>query len=345
MDSSPQGDRHTSPLALIERLDRDGHVVQSVPVYRWPVSIGRSFEADVVLDDPHLAAVHARLSEDDGALRLSLGQTINGAVVGSRHLQAGESMILAPAQAWRLGGVRVRVRRASDPLAPEQPLARHLVLSAINPVGATWSVLSMLTIAVILWTLGEQWLSNDPGAPMNTYLSSVLMMLVVAGGWALFWALGSKLFQGRLQYLVHLKLALGYGLVWSAVVMLLPMLGFVTGWDLLSRTADGAGAIVLCMLVWSHLGLILPGHRQGLAAGMAALYITALGLNLWINEQRIGRVFSEMYASTLLPPGWRLAPTQPTTVLIDDARSLKGKLDALAKDEDADEPADVGDQE
>lgn len=344
MDSSPQGGRHP-PVALIERLDRDGHVAQSVPVHRWPVSIGRSFEADVVLDDPHLAAVHAHLDEVDGELRLSLGHTINGAVVGSRHLQAGERIILEPAQAWRLGGVRMRVRRASDPLAPEQPLARHLVLSAINPVTATWSALAMLTIAVVLWTLGEQWLGSDPGAPVNTYLSGVLMMLVVAGGWSLFWALGSKLFQGRLQYLVHLKLAMGYGLIWSAVVVLLPMLGFVTGWDVLSRTGDGVGAVVLCMLVWSHLGLILPGHRQGLAAGMAALYLTALGLNLWINEQRIGRVFSEMYASTLLPPGWRLAHTQPTTKLVDDAGSLKAKLDALAKDEDADEPADAGDQE
>ena len=37
------------------------------------------------------------------------------------------------AQAWRIGGTRLRVRRASDPLAPERPLARHLALTATTP--------------------------------------------------------------------------------------------------------------------------------------------------------------------------------------------------------------------
>ena len=44
------------------------------------------------------------------------------------------------------------------------------------------------------------------------------------GTWAFFWALGSKLFQGRLDYPTHLRLALRYGLLWSVVVVALPAL-------------------------------------------------------------------------------------------------------------------------
>lgn len=341
MDSSSLdgGNRLGTPLALIERLDRDGHVLQSQPVYRWPLTIGRAFDADLVLDDPHVAPHHAELIEVGGELQLRLGQTINGAMVGSQHLVAGQSQTLAPAQPWRVGSTRLRVRRATDPLAPERPLARHLALTATTPAVTAWGSLGFWAVASLVWMLVEQWLGNDPGTPVTTYLSATLAMVMGVGVWAFFWALGSKLFQGRLDYLVHLRLALRYGLLWSIVVAALPLLAFSTGWVGLSRVADAAGAMVLCVLVWAHLSLILPGHRQALVAGMTALYVSGLGLNTWFNEQRSGRVFSELYVTTLPPPAWRLARAQPTSALIQDARALKSKLDQQAKEDNADDAA------
>ncbi len=342
MDSSSHGG---TPLALIERLDRDGHVLQSLPVFRWPLTIGRAFDADLVLDDPHIAAHHAELNEVDGVLQLRLGQTINGAMVGSQHLSAGQTLALPPAQAWRIGTTRLRVRRASDPLAPERPMARHLALTATTPAVTAWGSLAFWAMASLVWMLVEQWLSNDPGTPVSSYLSATLAMVLGVGVWAFFWALGSKLFQGRLDYLQHLRLALRYGLLWSIVVAALPLLAFSTGWVGLSRVADAAGALVLCALVWAHLTLILPGHRQALVAGMAALYLSGLGLNTWFNEQRTGRVFSELYVTTLPPPAWRLAPAQPPSALIQDARELKSRLDEQAKEDNADDAAAEADQD
>lgn len=336
MDSS-------SPIALIERLDRDGHVLQSMPVYRWPLTVGRAFESDFVLDDPHVAAHHAVLDEADGALQLKIGQTINGAMVGAHHLQAGQCRALEPGQAWRIGSTRLRVRRAADPLAPERPLARHLALTATTPAVTAWGSLVLWGLATLLWMLGEQWLGNDPGTPVTSYLTASLAMAMGVGTWAFFWALGSKLFQGHLDYPTHLRLALRYGLLWSVVVAVLPMLAFMTGWTGLSRVADAVGALVLCVLVWSHLSLILPGHRQALVAGMAALYVSGLGLNIWFNEQRAGRVFSELYVSTLLPPAWRLASAGAPAALMQDAKSLKAQLDRQAKEDNADDASETAD--
>lgn len=320
-------------------------MLQSTPVYRWPLTIGRAFDADLVLDDPYVAARHAELSEAGGELRLHIGQTVNGAMVGERHVAAGQSLALSPAQAWRIGGTRLRVRRASDPLAPERPLARHLALTATTPTGIAWGSLMFWGVASLLWMLGEQWLGNDPGTPVTSYLLATLSMVVGVTVWSFFWALGSKLFQGRLDYLIHLRLALRYGLIWSVVVAVLPMLAFVTGWSGFSRVADTAGAVVLCVLVWSHLSLILPSHRQALVAGMVALYLSGLGLNTWFNEQRNGRVFAEAYVTTLLPPAWRLARAQPPSVLLQDARSLKPLLDRQAKEDNDDESPDPGDDD
>ena len=328
-----------SPIALIERLDRDGHVIQSTPVSAWPVRLGRALDADVVLDDPHVAAHHAVLDEADGALRLTLGQTLNGAMVGTHHLLAGQSLSLPQGQIWRVGSTRLRVRRAVDPLAPERPLARHLVRTAATPSGTAWGRLALWALAVLLWLLGEQWLSNDPGTRFTSYLSATLGAAAGVSAWTFFWALGSKLFQGRLDYPTHLRLALRYGLLWSVVVAVLPLMAFMADAPVLSKATDAAGSLVLCVLVWAHLSAILPAHRQGLVAAMAALYLGGLGLNIWLNEQRSARVFSELYATALPPPAWRLAPAQPVSSLMQDARSLKATLDRQAKEDGDDEAA------
>ena len=49
------------PLALLEALDRDGMVRQAWRIERWPVTIGRALDNDVVLTEPHVAPHHATI--------------------------------------------------------------------------------------------------------------------------------------------------------------------------------------------------------------------------------------------------------------------------------------------
>ena len=46
---------------LLEALDRDGMVRQAWRIERWPVTIGRALDNDVVLTEPHVAAHHATI--------------------------------------------------------------------------------------------------------------------------------------------------------------------------------------------------------------------------------------------------------------------------------------------
>lgn len=340
MDASQEGRSRgdgQAPLALIERLDRQGHVLQSTMVYHWPWRIGRAFDADLVLDDPHLAPQHAELFEADGHLNVLVGDTVNGAFVGERHLQSGEIQALDASRALRLGNTRLRVRMATDPMAPERPLDRHLAHAAHKPQGPLWRVVLPLLLLTLAYAVFDEWLDNDPGTPVSNYLSATLILLSVIAGWTLFWSLGSKLFQGSLEFMGHLRLALLYGLVWTALDGILPLLAYGLDWPMLSHASNVVGAAVLCTLVWAHLGLILPAHRRGLTAGAVAIYALGVGLHVWFNEQRTGQPFSERYATALPPPAWRLVGTSPTGALLQDARGLKAKLDKQAKEDREDE--------
>lgn len=339
----PMMPRRPAPLAVVERLDRDGRVMQADPVHAWPVSLGRALDCDVILDDPHVAARHAVLDASSGQPVLQVGETVNGAVTARGSVGAGQRLTLQQGEIWRLGTTRLRVRLPSDPLPAERPLSRHAMEASAPhaPMAAGWRSLVLLAAAVLGWTWADQWLSSDPGSGAAHYLGSLMFTATGLGVWALFWSLGSKLFQGRLHYWLHLRLALRYVLIWSAVTAVLPMAAFVSGWVILSRIAELVGMVVLCALLLAHLSVLLPGRRRALALGLGLALVVGTGLSTWLQHQRQARWFSELYLTTLLPPPLRLAPPAAHTALIEDARSLRAKLDELARasDEGDDEPA------
>lgn len=332
------------PVALIERLDAHGEVLGSWPVPAWPCRVGRAFDADVRLDDPYTAPWHATVALGPSGPVLTVGDTVNGVFIEARTLAAGEAYPLAPGAVWRLGHTRLRVRLPDEPVAAERPLGRHGVQAAVAEASAQrrvgwrgWLPWALLTL---LWTLWDMWRDQDPGTPVHDYLSGMLITAGVVAGWTLLWSLGSKLFQGRLQYAVHLRLALIHGLAWSAVVAALPALAFMFGWPVLSRVADWVGAVVLCRLVWAHLSVLQPGHRAALAAGLATLFVAGVGLRGWFNHQATGSVFAETYAATVLPPAWRLAAPVPVETLAADLRAWRPEMDARARRDEAEATGD-----
>ena len=60
------------PLAFVEIVDRHGDVLARHPVYRWPASIGRGYQADVIIDDAFVAPVHAAIELHKRRLQLFL---------------------------------------------------------------------------------------------------------------------------------------------------------------------------------------------------------------------------------------------------------------------------------
>lgn len=319
--------------ALIEVLGRDGSVHLAWPVHRWPVSLGRAFDNDLVLDDPHVAPYHARLvcDEDDTppgvvpAVRLHVGQTVNGVDLDGRHLEAFQSGPLVPGAQLSLGGLRLRVRLPGEALAPERPLAR------LAP-GAWRGAAAGLALWVVSNAL-ERWLGSDPGTRWSDWLSVLLGLPLSVLGWAGAWSLLSKLFQHRLDYLPHLRVVVGWLMAdtvlnWTAV-----SLSGLFGWHLptavlpLLQIGVGAG------LLHGHLSLLMPGLRQRLGVAAVALTLTGITVTSVLHWQRHDRVLEPLYPASLPPPAWSLAKPVPAERLLQDLRGLGPMLQRSAADE------------
>jgi hypothetical protein len=314
--------------AVIEVLGRDGLVRAVHRVQAWPVSIGRSPACDLVLDDAHLAAEHARLElvapgEDAAAAaspapRLSLLDSLNGGWLGRRRLAAGTAVTLAPGAVFQLGATQLRLRRAQDPLAPERLLAGTVLPPSL------WALLGLM----VLWLglLGvEQWSQLNPGSPWVDYAGAVLGPLGVALVWAALWALVNQLFQHRYPFAIHLWRALLVLCGLELLSLLLPGLAYAFS----ARSLLALESLLLplggSLLLWWHADLVWPRARRALSWGLGGLLLGGLALSVAKRpEQQYW--FGPPYMSSLPPPVLRLAAPKPPQALLESLRPLEAEL-------------------
>jgi len=322
-------------LALIEVLDHDERVLHAVPVVRWPMTVGRAFDCDVVLDDPHVAARHLTLDvPPDGSpgLVLTVGDSVNGVQVDQRQLSCGVSTMLAAGSQLHAGRSTLRVRLSGESLAPERPLARSADRIRL------WLTVSA-AVAVLLWVTVLLWLDNVPGSSWDKYLPSLLGVMFGIAAWSSLWGLGSKLFQRHFRALPHLRVLLGFVLAMLLVDTLLALASFALGVPWLSHIRGWVRRAMVAALLGTHLWLLLPGRQRAIAVTVSALLLLVVGVDGALSWRHRQRLFDELYVATLPPPALRLAPAQPVTALLDELRPLRARLERRAKKDDENDSA------
>jgi hypothetical protein len=311
-------------LAQVEVIDAAGHGVRLVDVHAWPLTIGRALDNDLVLPDPYVAPYHATVAlEDDGSLRVSVGDSRNGVRIergrGQQLLRAGEQAPLPTLAHCHLGHSQLLLRLPQDPVAAELPLLHGL---AASPHWLT----PALAVVAVLWLLASRWIASDADTKWNEYLSPAL----AAGGllfvWGLVWGLASKLFTGRFTLSPHIRLALIFGLALQIVDLLLMVLAFSLDWPLLSHLRGAASVAVAALWLTQHLRQVLPKHTRAAAAWVAACTVLGFAVAMVATWRRSDRLLDELYAPNLMPPSWRLAHGTPVASLVSELRALEQPL-------------------
>lgn len=326
-------DRSGERLALIERLDRDGRVGQSVEVCQWPLTVGRGLDNDLVLDDPHVAPAHVHIapSEEGGGLRLQVLEGVrNGVRIGAQNVAAGASVPL-PREAWSIGPVRLRVRWPGETLAEER---RWVPLNA-GSGGAVAALLLWLMVA------SEMALSFDPGVPPTAWLAPLLAVPLVLALWAGLWGLLSKLFQQRFEFWPHVAIAARWGLASTVLRWGLPMLAFALSWPELLAVAAVAGVLLSFGMLRAHALRVLPARGRAVTIAMAVGAAAFIGVQAVSQHQATDRWFGPLYLSQLGPPALRLAPAISPAQFVDEARALKERLARNAESDRDDESEEL----
>lgn len=312
-------------ILMVEVLDGHGRVVQRDRfdmAGRAPVVVGRSLEADVVVDDPHVAVRHASIALDAaGRVRVTDLGSVNGVIVDGHRHRGAQSLPVARG-ALQIGRARLRVRSDAEPLPAERP-------DTGTPAFAGRSAALAGIAACAGIALHQVWLEAPPDfAPAAAI--ALLGGAAASSVWVVAWALLSRLLTSEWRWLPHIVIF--FGVVASASVLNLAfdVAGFAfalarapwTGW-LLSGAAVAA-ALFLHITQASSL-------RRRTAAICAILLPLAVGGTAHWAMTRATAVDVDHIADdfSLYPPVLRLRAAVPGENFFAEAASLQGEADAI----------------
>lgn len=316
-------------LGLIEAFDRHGALLARAPITRWPVTVGRGLDCDLVLDDPFVAPTHLRIDRQEDAPRavqVEVLHTRNGVRLLRRHYAQGERFDWPGDTPIDLGHTHVALRLADAPIADEQALPRF--------PWSTVATTAALMVLVLAAALGSAWLeARDASQYLKAVPGMLLGLLASLGVWSGAWAVASKVFGGQLRFWRHVRIACTAALAVDAVHLVANFVAFTFSLESFSRFASVLVALMLAGALYAHLSTVLPRRRVGLAWALAAL--VAVGLPSWLGAQWLNnmRLSNKLYMSSLFPPGLRVAPAVPVDEFLKDTGSLRGKLDRRLRDD------------
>ncbi len=320
----------TPTLGLLEAFDRGGALLARVPVLRWPVVVGRGLDCDLVLDDPYVAPVHLRMDRPagtQGLVSVDVMDTLNGAALQRRRYSRGDRFDWQGEVAIEIGRTRVSLRLADVSVAQELPLPRF-----------PWRIVALtavLLLLVLATSLGLAWLNaSDLSKYLKAVPGTLLGVVTALGVWCGLWAVANKVFAGRLQFWCHVRIASVLYVAVEAIGGVSNLLAFSFSWESFARFDYLAFLVATAGGIYAHLAAVLPKRRTGLAWAVAAAVI--LGAPAWLGSQWLEnmRLSSNLYMSSVFPPNLRVADAVPVSQFLQEAQSLRERLDRRLDDDD-----------
>jgi len=304
---------------FVEILNASGDVQTRHKFSQLPIRLGRAYTNDIILDDPHTAAEHAVIEQDEsGTLILRNLSSHNGIKIkGKHHTQValnGDTLA-------RLGHTHIRVRdnhyRVSDEITDITYHGWH-----------GWPLLACALLLITLVAVSEFWLEDITEHKATDYITTVLQWILSAAAWAGMWALANRVFGGATNFGRHL-LILSCGLValdTSHYLYMILSFSFALEWPSLYKSH--LPIAIVTIMIYFHLRLINTRKRNLLKWLCLATAMTVAGLKLMNNYQSNNQYADKLYTSETLPPALRISRNHSLEEFEVSIATLKKEIDA-----------------
>jgi hypothetical protein len=305
-------------LMWIEVLSRHGDVAARSRIDSPEARIGRAFDNDVVVNDPHVAPHHLRIfrAEDGELVAEDLG-TVNG-LYSEHGARRVSRLALAAEPGIRIGRTILRVHDATHPVAEEKPL---------TPPRAHAEWAAGLGGLLILLLLMVQWLNMTQEPSPNLLLLPILAFITVVAVWTTFWAVLSRIFFGQARFALQLRIAVTACLLFLAWDQVTESASFAFALrDIVEFAGLGAWA-VLAGVCYAHLRTIGPRHMRAMM-GLVLVLIVAAALMQFFAKSETRRLFGQRAnLGDLRPPQFRLVPLANADAFFKKAEGAKRRVD------------------
>lgn len=283
---------------FVEVLHNNGDVNARQAFLSLPIHIGRNYQNDIILDDPHTAAVHACIDIDaENNLVITDQGSLNGIRLGDKKAQ---SFLIHGDDIFYLGQTQIRIRTSDYAVAPE-------VSDRINHRWEGWPRALLATLIIVWLAFSNSWLGDVAENKSSIYLTDISAWLGVAAVWAALWALANRVFEGNAYFSRHLFI-LSIGLfvldIWGYTTQ---FLAYGLSLEFFTRYGSHIEIIIFAVMIFYHLCQVTPRQSKRLLLICASLSLFGSSLILLNNYQNTHQLTDEFYMHEMLPPVARIS--------------------------------------
>jgi hypothetical protein len=204
-------------VIILELLGKSGMVREHVRLSRFPATIGRAYDNDVILDDEYVSPHHLVIERnEDSALRITDLNSENG-LYRMPAMKRVDNLLIETDNLLLVGGTQIRIRRTDFVVAPTV-LANRRRRSVQNTLTSAWLFMPLL-LAVAALLLLQQYASTFQKIKYHLLVLETVSPLLGLVIWAGIWAFIGRILGHRAVFFAHfnivlLALASLFGLNW-----------------------------------------------------------------------------------------------------------------------------------
>jgi pSer/pThr/pTyr-binding forkhead associated (FHA) protein len=316
-----------APLGFVEVLDSRGSVVERLAVDSFPITVGRAYSNQVILNDPYVCPTHARIERDEQG-RL-IARDLNS-VNGLRADAQGEgvaSLEIRSGMPFRVGRTVLRFCSIAHPLPATLRESENGPSRWASPYTA-----GIAGLAIFLLLSLDSYLGMVERGTVAKVIAEPVFTLTMLLVWAGLWSLASRVVVSRFHFNFHVTIvcaaiaaffALGFGSEWLEFLFPAVPTVWIAG-------LFGSGLIVAA-LAYAHLGFasaMRPRARLWAALSLSAAMAAVGVISDFANRSKFSNVME--FSAILKPIDTAWLPTISIDQFIERSQELRRELDTLA---------------
>jgi Inner membrane component of T3SS, cytoplasmic domain len=299
---------------------------------RFPVTVGRGYANDIIVDDPKVSGAHLRIERtEEGALVLRDVGSRNGTFRVEPWARLAELELSDDARV-AVGDTVLRFRSRAHAVA-DTLIAAVPVAPRGRLFDRPFAFPALLALTVVTFLCNE-YLTNYQKTDWGSLSLAVFGPVALAFIWAGLWSVASKVARRQFHFGAHGTIGslglLGL-LVFPLVLGLLTYslgLGPWVRWPYLLVSLGWVG----CVLFW-HLRYVTRTEPRRLATVLTVILVcfgVLAQADSLLGEEEFSS--SPEFERVLLPPSFRVAPAKSVDSFFESAEDLQKEVDALARE-------------
>ena len=306
---------------IIELVGRGSRHFDLQHVAGEKITLGRGFDNDIILSDPHVCAQHAVIeTNEQGELLLKDLNSINGTFT-NRHESVGDSCVVSSGDEFILGKTHIRIYQRDHAVAPSIQLnwveqlaelaGRPVVSGAICALAILLSMFFQYTHAIKEFHIGRE------------FITAVGVLLLISL-WPASWMLFARAKKHDAHFMAQLSAAVVFIILFTLIKKSAEWLTFHFGASMVPGILSASLYTLLALLlIW--LSYYLAVFQASRTRWVYSIALTALlaSFAYGVSTFDADRFKSKpVYNAKLYPPALTVYSVQSVDEYLENAESI-----------------------